>query len=372
MARKTGSLTQRGEASWRIGYDGEAGADGKRKQVRVTFHGSRKEAEKKLRELLTAKDKGTDVDPSRLTIAEYLGLWLANPEGLSPKTSERYRQLVRLQINPHLGHVKLQQLRPNQVADWLTKLGKTGISARTIGHARRVLHTGFERALRREEVSRNVVSVIAAPKVDDVEIEICQDVPGLLSRIAASKVAGVRTLHNIAAAALATGARRGELLGLAWTAVDLDKATVRVERSLEETAAGLRFKTPKTKAGKRTIAIPPQTVELLRAHRLAQREAYLKAMIRPAEELVFARPDGAPLSPDNLSRDWKRANLGVSFHALRHTHASALIAAGVDVATVSRRLGHANVATTLRVYTHVFDKVRSDDQSRDAIARVLG
>jgi integrase len=363
--RRDGTITERTTGHWRLGYDGTPGPDGRRKQVRVSFKGSKKEASAELRRLLGARDAGA-ADPSSVTVGEYLGAWLGEPEGLSPKTIERYKGLARLQIVPYLGAAKLQQLRPAQIADWLQHLSKTGISPRTIGHARRLLHTAYARALRREEVSRNPVAATKAPKVETAEIAIVADVPALLRRIASP------TLRRIAAVALATGMRRGELCALAWNAVDLDRATVRVERSVEQTKAGLRFKEPKSRAGQRTISIPASTVEMLRQHRAGQAERYLKAALRPVSDLVFARPDGMPRAPDGLSNDWRDAKLGVSFHSLRHTHASALIAAGLDVLSISRRLGHADASVTLRVYAHLFDRAKSDDRARDAIGAILG
>jgi integrase len=144
-------------------------------------------------------------------------------------------------------------------------------------------------------------------------------------------------------------------------AVDLDAGMVRVERSLEETGSSLRFKPPKTGAGRRAISLPASVAETLSAHRRAQREHRLAIGLgRPGDDdLVFARSDASPHPPDNLSRDWRRTVLSlklpcVSFHGLRHSHVSALIAAELDVVTISRRIGHANPAVTLAVYAHVF------------------
>jgi integrase len=155
--------------------------------------------------------------------------------------------------------------------------------------------------------------------------------------------------------------RRGEICALAWGAVDLENGVVRVERSLEETAEGLRFKAPKTKHGKRSISLPGNVVEILRVHRRRQAEQWMAlGMGRPGSgDLLFTLPEGSPYPPDKLSRDWgnvvrDRKLPRIMFHALRHSHASALIAAGLDVVSVSRRLGHGSAAITLKVYAHLF------------------
>lgn len=148
-----------------------------------------------------------------------------------------------------------------------------------------------------------------------------------------------------------------------WSDVDLDGASLQVERSLEETKAGLRFKTPKTKHGRRTISPPSNAVEVLRGHRRQQMELRL-ALGQGRHEpdaLVLATVEGAAFSPDGLGRNWRRTAATrelpkVMFHALRHSHASALIASGLDVLTISRRLGHGSPVVTLNTYAHLFEK----------------
>jgi integrase len=131
-----------------------------------------------------------------------------------------------------------------------------------------------------------------------------------------------------------------------WGDIDLDGATLCVERSVEETKSGLRVKSPKTKRGRRNITLPADAVALLRAYKVKQLELRLVlglGSIKP-ETLVFSTIEGGLLSPDNISRDWRRISASrklprTSLHALRHTHASMLIGKGVDILTISRRLG---------------------------------
>ena len=169
--------------------------------------------------------------------------------------------------------------------------------------------------------------------------------------------------------ALGTGMRRGELLALRWQDVDLDSGSLRVERSLEETGKGLRFKPPKSVRGRRTISLAPAVISELRTHWRAQQEQRLALGLgkSPADALVFTKCDSAPFSPDRLSGDFARATTAaglphVTLHTLRHTHASQLIAAGVDILTISRRLGHHSAALTLTVYGHL---LRSEDRAAD-------
>jgi integrase len=207
-----------------------------------------------------------------------------------------------------------------------------------------------------------VASAIRPPKVEEEEIEIldAEQVAWVLRKLDGYP------LYAISALALATGMRRGELLALRLCDVDFNAGSVRVERSLEETATGLRFKAPKSKHGPRTISLSASAVAVLRVHWRQQLELRMALGLgKPdPDALLLSNPDGSPLSPDNLSRDWGRACrlLGlpmVMFHALRHTHASALIASGHDVVQVSRRLGHGSPVITLHTYGHLFGKVDS-------------
>jgi integrase len=165
--------------------------------------------------------------------------------------------------------------------------------------------------------------------------------------------------------------RRGELLALRWQDVDLNGAKLRVERSLEQTKAGLRFKSPKTKHGRRTITLPASAVAELREHLKQQQERRLAlgAGKAPADALVFPTWDFATRSPNALTKEWSVAmvetGMAVSLHSLRHTHASSLIAAGLDILTISRRLGHASPTITLGIYGHLFSN--TDDRAAQVI-----
>ena len=177
--------------------------------------------------------------------------------------------------------------------------------------------------------------------------------------------------------ALATGLRRGEILGLRWSDVDLARRTLTVAQSLEQTATGgLRFKAPKTKRSRRTIALSPAVVEELQAHR-AKRAADRLALGlgRDAAGLVFTRVDGDPIRPDGVTRMFagivKRAKIRpISFHGLRHTHATDLLRAQVHPKIASERLGHSSIAVTMDTYSHAILGLQEDAAQRiDAALR---
>jgi integrase len=215
-------------------------------------------------------------------------------------------------------------------------------------------------------VSRNVCRVQRAPKVAEAEMVVVRDVPGFLAA-----VNGSERFRVVAVVALFTGMRLGEVLALRWKHVNLDAKVIQVREALEQTKAhGVRFKATKSRAGKRDLTLPDFLVDVLREHRRAALELRMQIGAgRPGDDaLLFSDINGAPLSPNAMSSRWSEfaARSGfpeISFHALRHTHASQLIDAGVDIVTISKRLGHAKPDITLRVYAHLF---RNDDSKAAA------
>jgi integrase len=298
-------------------------------------------------------------------------------QSLAPCSAERYTDIIERQTIPKIGAIELQKLKPIHIRDWLSGMLNSGargtLSARSVEHAYRVVRSALAAAVKLELVSRNVADAVDPPKVETEEVEIldADQIAAVLAGMEGSR------LHPIAALAINTGMRRGELLALRWSDVDLDAGVIRVTRSLEQTRAGLRFKSPKSRRGNRSITIPSSAVLALNEHRRQQLELRMKlALGRPdADALVFCDHNGDPIPPNTFSVIWRRAIAKipgvprVTFHALRHTHASALIHASVDVVKVSRRLGHHSPAFTLRVYAHLF--AEGDGGCADAIETAL-
>ena len=372
-----GHIQQRGKNSYRLKFD--AGRDektGERQTQFVTFRGSKRQAQIKLAELITAVDQSRYVEASKITVADFVrsrvDLWEAAGE-ISARTSARYRELVENQIAPHLGARPLQKLRTIDIETWHTTLrnsgradGKGGLSPRTIGHAHRVLGKALRDATKNEMVVKNVVSAQSAPKVDVEEMAIIKDVPAFVEQIRGKR------LFVPAMTSLFTGLRLGEVLALRWGRIDLDRNVIQVREALEETKLyGIRFKTPKSKAGRRDVTLPDILVEALREFRKEQLELRLKLGIGKLQEdtLLFAGIDGALPSQKRYSKAWSNFYPAATFHGLRHTHASQLIDAGVDIVTISKRLGHAKPSITLAIYAHLFQK--DDGKAAAAINAML-
>jgi integrase len=372
----TGHISKRGKRSWELKFDiSPDPVTGKRRTRRHTVRGSRRDAEIKLAALVTENAKGNYVDTSKTTVAEFIDRWQRDwaASHVSAKTFERYAELLHNHVAAHIGTVHLQKLRPINLNDLYGRLlrgdgAHRPLAPRTVGHVHRVLHRALGHANRWGLVQQNVAALVSPPRVASTEIE-------LLTPAQAQTVLRAlegRSVYPILVVALSTGMRRGELLALRWGDVDLEGAFLRVEQSLEQTKAGLRFKSPKTRHGRRSISLPPSAIAVLREHRKAQRELRLKigAGKAPADALVFATWEGKPRSPNSLTKEWREAIKAsglpqVTLHSLRHTHASHLIASGMDVLAISRRLGHGSPTITLGVYGHLFPN--KDDRAADAI-----
>jgi integrase len=285
-----------------------------------------------------------------------------------------------LYVKPHIGAVRIQKLRAVHLSELYATLLRSGgrdglaLSARSVGHVHRVLHRALGHAATWGVVSQNVASLVAPPPVPDDEIKILteEQIGSILRHLEG------RTLRPIVSFLLGTGARRGEALAVRWGDVNFQKNVVRIERSLEQTKGSLRVKSPKTKNGRRSVTISPWLAAELRAHRARQDERRLALGMggAPDDSPVFASWNGAHRSPSRLSQDFAAAmdalKIDCTLHGLRHTHVSQLIAAGLDVLTISRRIGHASPAITLNIYGHLFSNTdtRAADIMEATFAKV--
>jgi integrase len=372
--RPTGHIRQRSAGSFEIRYTlGTDPATGKRRIATTTVKGNRRAAEKKLRRLLRTLDTGEHVDPTRMTVRQWLDHWLATIyTEVAPKTAERYGEIVHNFLIPGLGAQELLKLTPVHIqqaySGWAIggRLdGKPGgLSPRTRRHIHRILRTALARAVEQQVVARNPADAFRKrlPKVERrAMITLSADQSArLLELIAHSRI------YWPVLIALSTGMRRGEILGLRWKNVDLERGSVRVMESLEQTKDAIRFKPPKTDRY-RVIALPGYAVEELRRLKSQQAEELLALGVRQTgDTLLCSRADGQPRTPLSLTYEFARFMRRlkelpyVRFHDLRHSHATQLLANGVHPKIVSERLGHASVAITLDLYSHVTDTMQSD------------
>ena len=368
-----GSLQKRGRESWRLRYDLGSDGSGTRQRRAVTLKGTRKQAEAEASRILASVVSGDHVDPSGETVAEFVERWLRDwaDANVSNRTWTRYAQLLRNHVARRVGAVPIQKLRATDLQTVYAGMARDGLADRTRLHAHRVAFTMLKHATQWGVIGRNPAALVDAPRVKAREIEILTQAE---IRTVLAALQG-KPLYPLIAVALGSGLRRSELLGLRWKDLDLGAGLLRVEQALEQTTrGGLVFRQPKTKYGRRTVTLAPSTVAALREHWKVQQEQRLLFGLgkAPEDALVFAAWDGSSRSPNALTKEWQSTLCSIGFkatlHSLRHSHASTLIASGLDVLTISRRLGHGSPAITLGVYGHLF---RTDDRAAAIIEAAL-
>jgi integrase len=354
-----GHLKERSPGHWAIVIDVPDPQTGARRRKWHAFRGNKRAAQNECARLIAELSRGAYVDRTTQTVGSFVSARIVQWEAagnLTARSAERYRFVFNQQIVPHIGTKQLQKLTRLDIEGWHTALRNAGLAPRTIALAHRVLGRALIDAERDGLLTRNVCRLQRAPQIKDAEDRaIVLDVPGLIEKLRGHR------LYVISIVALFTGLRLGEVLALRDQNLDLDRGLIRVREALEPVGSEVRFKAPKTKAGRRDISLPAIVIETLRTHRreLLETRMHLGLGRLNPEDLLFADLEGRPLAPRGISMAWANfaTQVGmpeITFHALRHTHASQLIAQGVDIVTISRRLGHANPNITLKVYAHLF------------------
>ena len=361
MARKRakgeGTLTKRKDGTWQgsisLGYH----PDGRRNRP-VVYGKTQREAREKLEAIKQRASQGTFSD-AELTVKAYLERWLKEKERqVKPRTVEIYRYCVDTLIGPRLGHTKLSDLTPLAVQTMIGSIADE-VGKSSANKARTVLYSAMKQALRWQLIPRNPVEAVDTIKEQKREMV-------LWTAEQATRFLDAARSHRLYALfylAMATGMRRGELLGLYWT--DLKGDRLKIERALTLNKGRGVMSTPKTRKGTRWVALSADVLEVLEAHRerqIAERQRLGEAWAD--SRLVFASEVGTPINPNNIARVRNKLQdeAGVPrarLHDLRHLHASLAIREGMDPKVLADRLGHAKASFTMDVYTHLFEEQRA-------------
>jgi integrase len=345
-----------------------------------SFTGNKREAQIEAARLLTERESGTSIDPKRIRLSQFLDRWFeyVRPR-VSPKSYERYREIVRKNVGPVLGDVILSKLEPMAIAEAYAKVassgrrdGSGGLSPRTIHHMHRILKSALSKAVQWRMLARNPAAAVDPPEVERATLRT-YDLGQTVELLEAMR--GTRMFVPTMLAVLC-GLRRGEICALRWSNIDLDTGQMSISQSAEQTETGVRYKEPKSGRGQ-TVALSTTVAEELRQHRLRQAEELLKIGVRPSNEtMVASQVDGSPLQPRSLTHEWVRLIAKtplprIRFHDLRHAHATHLLANGVHPKVASERLGHSKVGITLDLYSHVLPGMQEDAAARvdDAFRR---
>lgn len=373
-----GSITRRKDGLYMARYTLETATGAKRK----TLYGkTRSEVASKLSKALADREAGLTYDAGTMTVAEYLNGWLTDSVRgtVRQRTYERYAALVRVHLAPAFIRVGLAKLRPDHVRGlYRSKLdgdpdsGEKPLAPRTVLHIHRTLSKALKQAVSDGLIPRNAAASVKPPQPR--REEICpldrEQVRSLF------EAAGGTRSEALYVVAVTAGLRRGELQGLKWADIDLDAGTLQVRRTLSEPKGGYIFEPPKSGKG-RNVRLTRKAAAALKSHRRRQLEERMqKAGLWEEHGLVFPSSVGTPLSGGRLARAFKdclkRAGLPHStrFHDLRHTCATLLLRQGVNPKYVQELLGHADVALTLNVYSHVLPDM--GDAAAGAMDDALG
>ncbi len=353
-----GNIRKRKDGRWEgrytAGFDPVTG-----KQVFKNVLGkTQAEVKEKLKKALEENQKVDFTRTGKYTVSQWMEEWFENVCKIKvrPSSHQTYRGYIDHHIAPYIGKIPIEKLSTMDLQKLCKKLmdkGRVeriesekqpkGLSAKTVRNIIQVISSAMDFAVAQRIISINPCDAVALPKVEKKEM---QTIPAeqLQAFLAEAKATGVYEMYYIE---LATGLRRGELLGLKWQDIDWENGIITVRRQIARINGEITEAPLKTKNSYRTVTISPQAVEVLKQ----QKE-------KTNSEYVFPSPTGGPISPDSVNNMLKRvlARAGipkVRFHDLRHTFATVALQNGVDIKTVSGMLGHFSAGFTLDTYAHV-------------------
>ena len=352
---------------WCAVIDSRTNGQGKR-----SFHRADTERAAKtlLNQLMGKVEAGTYVAPNRMTLAEFAFMWLrdyAKPN-LKASTFGQYELMLRVHLIPELGEKRLTDIDPLHIQQAIAAIQRKGLKPKTVKHAYTTLRRVLNQAVDWGMLRANPIKRVEAPRVPKRELQVWTpaQVQTFLQGVAKDPNYPIYYL------ALSTGMRRGEILGLYQQDIDFAGGHISIQRSLtagekgRPTQSGPKSETGRQKvASQRRVAISPNTADVLRWH----------LDRHPGRDEVFLSVNGNPVHTSNLGKQFrahiKRLGLpGITFHDLRHTHATMLLLNGVHPKVVQERLGHASVQITLDTYSHLLPHMQ--DEAALALDSVLG
>jgi integrase len=368
-----GHVRKRG-TKWAFIIDlGRDEVTGERQQKWFSGFNTKKEAERALAEKINEVNKGTYIEPSDLTLSEYLRGWLQDyaKVNCAPRTYEGYEYIIRDHIIPSLGRITLDKLKPMHIQRYYSQRlqngrrdGKGGLSPRTVLHHHRVLREALQHAVKWQLLSYNPADAAEAPKPQRKKFNVLSkdEVHKLLD--AASKTPYYEAIYM----AINTGMRRGEIYGLQWADINFTNKTVGINQTLQRLKGeGLVFReTTKTDGSRRSIAISDNVISMLQKIKTKQKEnRLLCGPLYEDHDLVFSNTHGTPINIDYVSQQFgylvKKIGLQhVRFHDLRHSHATLLLEQGEHPKVVSERLGHSSITITMDLYSHVTPNMQKE------------
>ncbi|NRR04562.1 site-specific integrase [Brevibacillus sp. RS1.1] len=367
------SIEKRGKNSYRLIVEAGYDASGKRiKKTKTVKAEGIREARKLLAEFQTEVEVGEYISPEKMKFEDFVEEWRKKhgSKTISPRTLDIYLRFLKNRILPVFGHMRLDQITTYHIENFLHDISEEGrrhdgkegrLSSGTVYYLYRVLKNVISYAVKMKLISKkdNPFNDVTKPKVKHKEIEVYEtEEINTLFQALENEPIHWRIMITLA---ITTGLRRGELVGLEWKHINLDKGTLKVEQTISMFKNGEPIITePKTEKSKRTLSLSDSMVEELKEYKKHIHDQLDKigdAWKGGNHFFVFCNPDGKPFYPEtpylHFRSFLKKHGLRyIRFHDLRHTAATLLISQGVHAKIISERLGHASITTTMNVYGH--------------------
>ena len=358
-----GSIRQRGKNSWQIQIYTGPGPDGKPRRHLETVRGRKGDAQRHLTELLSSLDKGIYTPPGKLTVADLLNQWLQGyvRTNCSIRTIESYQAIIEKRLIPALGHHQLRHLNQQMIQAYYSEACEK-LSSRTVHHQHRVLSQALKYGVRQGYLGRNPCDLVDPPSPQGKSMRTLTQSEVIDLLISAQD----NYYYPVIYMAVSSGLRRAELLGLRWRDIDIASRLISVNQTLYKSHGICQFNLPKTKRSGRTVAMTSKLAEFLGEYRLEREQLYHQlGKTITLDNLVFSNVEGKPIDPGVLSHSFakmvKRAGLeNARFHDLRHTFASLMLQHGAKPKVISEALGHASVAFTMDIYSHIIEGMQSE------------
>ncbi|MCL5981565.1 MAG: site-specific integrase [Firmicutes bacterium] len=324
----------------------------------------------KLHELKSLADNKPQPPQEKITLENWLTQWVAAKSDLRQSTIAMYKSIIQQHIVPDLGQKLLDEITALDVQQLLTHKRNSGrsdgriggLSIATVRHILAILNASLNHAVNLDVIDKNVASKALRPKMQEASKMLVWTPEQAQAFLASTKT---HRLYALFALLLNTGMRRGEILGLRWENVDLKNLLIFVQEQYVPAVKGNIFQETKTDAGRRAIAIPPLIAHDLEQHRCRQNEELIVLGKTNSMGVVFTSEVGTPIGPRNLGRTLeslaKKAGVPViSPHGIRHSAATLMLKLGTHPKVVQERLGHANIAITLDIYSHVLPGLQAE------------
>jgi len=352
----------KGEKKWWYQfYTGEI-RNGVRQRITKRGFKTKREAERAMVEAQAARQKGQYVEPSRILFRDYLQDWLKTKRNLGEQTLELYHSYLRTHIIPSLGHIPLAKLSAHDIEMFLNSLHEKGLAAGTVKRIFSVVNAALHAAETKELIAKNAANKVEKPQVSRRRELVVWD-PAFVNLFLEQTKQASR--HWIAVyLAVMTGMRQGEILGLRWSDIDFEKRNLTIQQTVNR--HGEIKQGAKTKQSMRSVALSPETIEVLQEHRrLIMMERTALGSAYENHDLVVCTKFGGPVTQRTIQKVWtsflkKTGAPKITFHDLRHTHASLLIKQGVHIKVISERLGHSSVSITMDTYGHLMPNMQRD------------